>query len=69
MQELSDAEKARQLLDCAQLLMRSINEYCDNPGCNIPSRQTALRKLRWAAEHSQQKIEGMNNASNESQGT
>ena len=31
-------------------LVRAIESYLDSPGCNIPARNTALAKLRWAAE-------------------
>lgn len=31
-------------------LVGAIDRYCDNPGCNIPARKTALTRLRWAAD-------------------
>jgi hypothetical protein len=32
-------------------LAREVQRYIDNPGCNIPARTTALRRLRWALEN------------------
>lgn len=31
-------------------LAAAVRLYLDRPGCNIPARQTALARLRWAVE-------------------
>lgn len=35
------------------LLAREVERYLDNPGCNVPARQNAQRRLRWALEQAQ----------------
>lgn len=47
---MSEQEQIQQLEAKVRLLVNAIETYCDNPGCNIPARQTALTKLRWAAD-------------------
>ncbi len=37
-------------------LVGAIDRYCDNPGCNIPARKTALTRLRWAADEGRKMI-------------
>lgn len=32
-------------------LAREVQRYIDNPGCNIPARTTALRRLQWALDN------------------
>ena len=49
-------ERVRDLESTVRLLTAAINRYCDNPGCNIPARSTALAKLRWAAEEASKKV-------------
>jgi cell division protein FtsB len=47
---VTDEERIRQLEEKVRMLIRAIENYIDNPGCNIPARNTALAKLRWAAD-------------------
>lgn len=47
---MTDEERIRQLEEKVRMLIRAIENYIDNPGCNIPARNTALAKLRWAAD-------------------
>ena len=56
---MSDAKRIQALTECVRFLVRAIDSYHDNPGCNIPARQTALRKLKWASEEATQKLEAM----------
>lgn len=35
------------------LLAGEVERYLDRPGCNIPARQTAFARLRWALEQAQ----------------
>jgi hypothetical protein len=46
----TEAERIQQLEQKVRLLVHAIETYCDNPGCNIPARTTAIAKLRWAAD-------------------
>ena len=39
------------------ILIRAVEGYLDDPGCNIPARVNALRKLRWATEQATKVIE------------
>lgn len=45
-----EAEQIQRLEEKVRFLINAIENYCDKPGCNIPARNTALTKLRWAAE-------------------
>jgi len=45
-----EAEQLQKLQEKVRFLITAIENYCDNPGCNIPARNTALGKLRWAAD-------------------
>lgn len=40
---MTDAERVR-------LLVAAVERYLEAPGCNIPARQTAIARLRWALE-------------------
>ena len=31
-------------------LVGEVRRYLERPGCNIPARQTAMARLRWAAD-------------------
>lgn len=55
---MDPAEQIRLLEERVRFLVRAIEQYCDNPGCNIPARQTALAKLRWAAEEGKKDVAG-----------
>lgn len=33
-----------------EFLAGAVERYLDNPGCNVPARQSAQRRLRWAME-------------------
>lgn len=46
---VAEQEKIRQLEEKVRFLVNAIENYCDNPGCNIPARAAAIEKLRWAA--------------------
>ncbi len=50
------SDRVRDLEDTVRFLTAAINRYCDNPGCNIPARATALGKLRWSAEEAAKKV-------------
>jgi hypothetical protein len=54
---MTDKERADALAVLVRTLVGAINRYCDNPGCNIPARTTALLKLRWFAEEAAKKVE------------
>jgi hypothetical protein len=45
-----EAEQIRRLEEKVRFLITAIENYCDKPGCNIPARNSALAKLRWAAD-------------------
>lgn len=45
-----EAEQIQKLEEKVRFLITAIENYCDKPGCNIPARNTALAKLRWAAD-------------------
>lgn len=34
----------------AAFLAREVERYLDSPGCNVPARQQATRRLRWALD-------------------
>lgn len=50
--------KLETLRDAHSMLVRAVEGYLDNPGCNNPAKATAMAKLRWAMEQSVQKAEG-----------
>lgn len=47
---VAEEDKVRQLEEKVRFLVTAIENYCDKPGCNIPARNSALAKLRWAAD-------------------
>ena len=58
------AEVARVCEDCranlgadgmSAFLAREVSRYLDKPGCNVPSRQQAMERLRWALDKSKEK--------------
>lgn len=49
-QVATEAEQIQKLEEKVRFLINAIENYCDKPGCNIPARNTALAKLRWAAD-------------------
>lgn len=52
---MSDPEAAR-LRKALAFLAQAIEHYLDNPGCNIPARNTALARLRWAMDEARKEL-------------
>lgn len=43
-------EKIRELEERLAALISAVQQYCDNPGCNVQTKRTAVEKLRWSLE-------------------
>lgn len=49
-------EEERVLKEALAVLIASVENYLDHPGCNIPAKATAMAKLRWAADEAKKKL-------------
>lgn len=55
-ERLTDAARIRELSDALAVLVASVNNYLDHPGCNNPAKATAMAKLRWAMDEARKKL-------------